>query len=624
MPEVFISYSQQDKNVAAAACAVLEQEGIACWIAPRDIAAGEEWGDAIIRGIDSCLFVVFIFSRSSNESPWVKRELERAVSRGMPIVPFRIENVQPVGGMELFASASHWLDAFTPPLELHLRKLANTVGLWLEEGRPPTASQSTRRPLGRMAGPEKSGHDASRFIAIIGAMLAVAVIGFWLVKSGRPPVQENPSAPVPQPAVTNPPAKPLEQPPPAAFKPPPETKPSPTSVPSIRPAMATTPPLSPSAPGGSAADPLEGILKRDAFIARLESGFVATRDREADAPYQAALKTLNAQYVAALDRSREAARILGDAEEMAAIDLERKSLLNDEAPDLDAASERSSIKSLRATYLATLSKAQAARQQTTLGLYLKYENALAEHEKDLARSNKISEALDAKKWRESIAGARTAVEASLRVQDLQKPAAALAGSPVADKDGFVHLFDGDSLKGWKEDVPGYRIAGGTLTSPDGYADLISEREYADFHLKFDLKLSSGANNGIGFWCDDSKGTYRSLLATGYEVQLIDDATPSYTQGDAWHLHGALSYFSAPARKPLKPLGSWNEHEIIVRWPRIEVLVNGVKVLDEDFTKLVLKTDRSRGPANLAKRAGHLVFSGMKGPVEFRNMRIKEL
>ena len=50
--DVFISYSSKDKPTADAACAVLEAKGIRCWIAPRDITPGADWGEAIVDGIN--------------------------------------------------------------------------------------------------------------------------------------------------------------------------------------------------------------------------------------------------------------------------------------------------------------------------------------------------------------------------------------------------------------------------------------------------------------------------------------------------------------------------------------------------------------------------------------------
>src|SRR4029077_17559603 len=121
--DVFISYSSKDKATADAACATLEAAGIRCWIAPRDILPGKEYAAAIVEAIDCCRAMVLVFSSSANESRQIHREVERAVDRGVAIVPLRIENITPTKSMEYFIRTIHWMDALTPPIELHLDRL---------------------------------------------------------------------------------------------------------------------------------------------------------------------------------------------------------------------------------------------------------------------------------------------------------------------------------------------------------------------------------------------------------------------------------------------------------------------------------------------------------------------
>jgi len=125
--DVFVSYSSKDKPTADAACAVLESHGIRCWVAPRDILPGSDWGGSIIEAISGARAMVLIFSANANASPQIKREVERAVNKGIPVVPLRIEDVVPTASLEYFISTPHWLDAFTPPLERHLQYLAEVV-----------------------------------------------------------------------------------------------------------------------------------------------------------------------------------------------------------------------------------------------------------------------------------------------------------------------------------------------------------------------------------------------------------------------------------------------------------------------------------------------------------------
>ena len=143
--DVFISYSTKDKPTADAVCAALEANGIRCWIAPRDILPGSDWGEAIIDAIHGCRVMLLIFSSNSNASAQIKREVERSVNAGIPVVPFRIEDVMPSKTLEYFISTQHWLDALTPPLEQHLHYLINTMRAILAQ-KPDGSEASAREP----------------------------------------------------------------------------------------------------------------------------------------------------------------------------------------------------------------------------------------------------------------------------------------------------------------------------------------------------------------------------------------------------------------------------------------------------------------------------------------------
>ena len=118
--DVFISYASKDKTAADAVCARLEAAGIRCWIAPRDITPGTSYGEAIIEAIHGLKVMVLVFSSHANLSAHIPKEVERAVSSGVAIIPFRIEDVAPGKSLDYFIGSVHWLDAMTPPLEQHL------------------------------------------------------------------------------------------------------------------------------------------------------------------------------------------------------------------------------------------------------------------------------------------------------------------------------------------------------------------------------------------------------------------------------------------------------------------------------------------------------------------------
>src|SRR6201981_1165687 len=143
--DAFISSSPLARPTADAACAMLESLGIRCWIAPRDVMPGREYGAAIVHAIHPSRVLVLVFSSHANQSPQVGREVERAVNRGIPIVPLRIENISPTQSLEYFIGTVHWLDALTPPVESHLDPLGEEVQA-LRRIDSPSADAAPSRP----------------------------------------------------------------------------------------------------------------------------------------------------------------------------------------------------------------------------------------------------------------------------------------------------------------------------------------------------------------------------------------------------------------------------------------------------------------------------------------------
>jgi hypothetical protein len=135
--DVFISHSAKDKTIADAVCATLEAEGIRCWIAPRDVVPGMEFAKCIIEAIKHARVMVLVFTANANDSSQVRREVERAFSHGVAVLPFRLETPVLHESLEYFFGNVHWLDALTPPLEGHLNILANKVkALQAQAGTP--------------------------------------------------------------------------------------------------------------------------------------------------------------------------------------------------------------------------------------------------------------------------------------------------------------------------------------------------------------------------------------------------------------------------------------------------------------------------------------------------------
>lgn len=153
--QVFVSYSHPDRECAMQLTAQLEAQGIAVWIAPRDISPAADWAEEIIEAISAARVMILVFSSHCNTSPQVRREVERAIHRGVPVLPFRIEDVLPSRSLEYFLSTQHWLDAFPPPrqpyyvsLAMHVTAILNgTVSLGSSGSVSPMSAQVPGQPV---------------------------------------------------------------------------------------------------------------------------------------------------------------------------------------------------------------------------------------------------------------------------------------------------------------------------------------------------------------------------------------------------------------------------------------------------------------------------------------------
>ncbi|MCL1889123.1 MAG: toll/interleukin-1 receptor domain-containing protein [Desulfovibrionaceae bacterium] len=110
--DIFISYSTQDRLFVDALAHDLEEAGIRCWYAPRNITAGMTWPEAIAKAIQEIPAMLLVFSSSSNNSEEVSRELTLAASNKCLVIPVRIENVAPSAGMNYYLLNRHWLDVY--------------------------------------------------------------------------------------------------------------------------------------------------------------------------------------------------------------------------------------------------------------------------------------------------------------------------------------------------------------------------------------------------------------------------------------------------------------------------------------------------------------------------------
>ena len=195
---------------------------------------------------------------------------------------------------------------------------------------------------------------------------------------------------------------------------------------------------------------------------------------------------------------------------------------------------------------------------------------------------------------------------------------------TADEKGFVQLFDGKTLSGWKlvkGRGPGYVVKDGVLVCPlDGGGNLYTEKEYANFVFRFEFKTEPGGNNGVGIRAPlDGDAAYQ-----GMEIQILDDGHEKYKGKIKSEQHHGSVYDTIPARTGfLKPAGEWNTEEIMAQGSRIRVTLNGVIILDADLNMVKEAVVLKKHPG-LKNKTGHIGFLGHGSLVEFRHLRIKAL
>ena len=180
------------------------------------------------------------------------------------------------------------------------------------------------------------------------------------------------------------------------------------------------------------------------------------------------------------------------------------------------------------------------------------------------------------------------------------------------EEGFTSIFNGKDRTGWIGATDGYKVTEeGTIAAMDRKKDIYTEKQYSDFILRFEVKMDSGANNGIGIRTPaEGKATL--------ECQILDNSSPKYANKKDYQYHGSLYYHVGAKRGFLKPVGEWNEQEISVIGTQVKVTLNGTVILDTDLSQLKKK---SKG---LKRTIGHIALLGHGAGVYFRNLRVKEI
>lgn len=248
--DVFISHSAQDKKVAETICGALEQAAIHCWVAPRDVRPGRSFPGEITRAIQQSKVMLLIFSRHSNSSEQVLREVQLAVDCRVPIVRLRIEDIPLSDDLRYYLSTPHWLDALTQPLSKHIPPLVAAIKELLGPAADETGAIAPVPETPRLPEPGAprtavvSDHKSAptrKMPVIIWAIVVLAALAFgvwtrWIKKT------ESSLAPAPTPTLSVTPiitvpaspspvaAAPTPSPSAVEMTPTPEAKPSPSAT----------------------------------------------------------------------------------------------------------------------------------------------------------------------------------------------------------------------------------------------------------------------------------------------------------------------------------------------------------------------------------------------------------
>lgn len=221
--------------------------------------------------------------------------------------------------------------------------------------------------------------------------------------------------------------------------------------------------------------------------------------------------------------------------------------------------------------------------------------------------------------------------------------AAADSQPITDvNDEWISLFDGESLDGWH--TYGQESAGNAWKAEDGVlyldvenkadwqaedgGDILTEEEFEDFHLQLEWKISENGNSGIMFYVDDDPEQYEYPWHTGPEMQVLD--TEGHPDGKIYkHRVGDLYDLVAASENAAKPVGEWNEVEVISKDAQLDFYLNGVHIVstelwNENWQQLIEESKFKDMPEFGQLEKGKIALQDHGDPVWFRNIRIKRL
>jgi hypothetical protein len=212
-------------------------------------------------------------------------------------------------------------------------------------------------------------------------------------------------------------------------------------------------------------------------------------------------------------------------------------------------------------------------------------------------------------------------------------------APAETGGEWVDLFNGRDLKGWRsyqQDDPaaGWIVEDGAIvldvdeqTEEMTGGDLVTGKQYENFELELEWKISAGGNSGVFYGVREIPG-HEVAYESGIEMQVLDDDrhqdgnNPETSAGACYALY-------APQNKVLRPVGEYNKVRLVVNDGHVEHWLNGAKIVEydigsDDWNARIAKS-KFAGWEHFAKyRRGHIGLQDHTDRVWFRNIRIREL
>jgi hypothetical protein len=218
-----------------------------------------------------------------------------------------------------------------------------------------------------------------------------------------------------------------------------------------------------------------------------------------------------------------------------------------------------------------------------------------------------------------------------------------ANTPVAAEKakGWISLFNGKNLKGWHTygkhtTGPSWKVEDGAIffngskkdNAEKGSGDLVTNKEFENFHFKTDWKISKNGNSGVIFWVQEDSTKYKQTYHTGPEMQVLDN--DGHADGKIpKHRAGNLYDLVAGKEGVVKPVGEWNTSEIISNKGKLDFILNGVTVLstvygDDNWKQMIAGSKFKQWPDFGTVFKGHFALQDHGNDVWFRNIMVKKL